>query len=357
MRGLDVRYISLCQGPKNGRAIIAKADLPAGAEVVEKTVALRKADDAKRMVYGVVYAPESVDADGHVADAAEIESAMLRFMEKGRVGQIDTNHDERTGGAYVAESWLTKADDSGIVVDPLFPEEPAGTWAVGIKVRDAATWSAVEEGEITGLSLAGVASLTPDEAPRSERAEGSAARPPTQQEPAAPTGREGFFKSLVHTMRDLLSEAEPQAVHKCACGCTTRQGAEKARTKCPDGRKPICDELGCWCDGQNDRMAAHKAKDRLMASVDSYIPTPERQMEVSPAALARVLAQMLAGDASAAAPSPVGKSAAADGDVAAALRALSERIEQIEKSTPGRQTRLGGSDGAAPEPARGLSII
>ena len=170
MRGLDVRYISLCGAGKNGRSIIAKAlgagDLPDGAEIIEKAIAIRKADAAKRMVYGVVYAPESVDADGHVASAAEIEKAMHGFMQDARVGQIDTNHDEQVGVGYVAESWLVKADESGAVVDALFPEEPAGTWAVGIKVADDASWAKVEKGELGGLSLAGVATLEARRSPK-----------------------------------------------------------------------------------------------------------------------------------------------------------------------------------------------
>lgn len=175
MRGLDVRYISLCGAGKNGRTIIAKGELPEGAEIVEKSIAIRKSDAAKRMVYGVVYAPESVDADGHVASAGEIEKAMHGFMQQARVGQVDTNHDEQVGVGYVAESWLVKADEDGVVVDALFPEEPAGTWAVGIKVADDASWAMVEKGELGGLSLAGVATLEAEAVAKSEGSEASEA--------------------------------------------------------------------------------------------------------------------------------------------------------------------------------------
>ncbi|MDX1420619.1 MAG: XkdF-like putative serine protease domain-containing protein [Rubricoccaceae bacterium] len=168
LRGVDVRYISLAGAGKNGRRILAKGEALGDRVVVEKAIPIRKADGAKRMVYGVVYAPESVDADGHVMDAVEIEKALHGFMRAGRVGQVDTNHDEQTGVGYVAECWLTKAVGEGssrAVCDALFPDEPEGTWCVGIKVTDDGAWSSVEAGELTGLSLAGVGQEEAVEAP------------------------------------------------------------------------------------------------------------------------------------------------------------------------------------------------
>jgi hypothetical protein len=59
--------------------------------------------------------------------------------------------------AYVAESWLTRADD------PLFPNEPAGSWAVGIQIGDTDTWKDLKSGAIAGISLAGIARVDPAE--------------------------------------------------------------------------------------------------------------------------------------------------------------------------------------------------
>ena len=159
--GVDVRYISLAGLPKNGRGLILKSDLGEGDVIVTREARIAKADAARQMAYGVVYAPDGVDADGHTMDAGEIEKAMLAFMAKGRVGAVDTDHDEQTGGAYVAESWLVKGTEAGETLDALFPGEAVGTWCVGIKVEDGATWDRIETGEITGLSFAGVAGLEP----------------------------------------------------------------------------------------------------------------------------------------------------------------------------------------------------
>lgn len=53
----------------------------------------------------------------------------------------------------MAESWITKSGD------PLFGDEPAGSWAVGIKIENAETWALIKSGEIQGLSMAGTAEV------------------------------------------------------------------------------------------------------------------------------------------------------------------------------------------------------
>lgn len=217
LRGVDVRYISLAGAGKNGRRILAKALLPEGEDlggrvIVEKAIPIRKSDEAKRMVYGVVYAPDSPDADGHLMEPAEIEKALHGFMQAGRVGQVDTNHDENAGRdngvGYVAECWLTKAvgeGDERAVVDPLFAEEPEGTWCVGIKVTDDGAWASVEKGEITGLSMAGVGveeDLTEEEAERFAPAFEKAAGLSTGPLDITGTKR----RSLIEKAKELLAQ-------------------------------------------------------------------------------------------------------------------------------------------------------
>ncbi len=213
LTAVDVRYISLAGRPKNGRALILKSDLAGGEVVVSHETAVLKADPVRRMAYGVVYAPDSVDADGHVMAADEIEKAMLGFMAKGRVGAVDCDHDEQTGGAYVAESWLVKGTEAGETLDALFPGEPVGTWCVGIKVEDAATWERVAKGEITGLSFAGVAVL-------------AAVEKAAPVETCVACGGTGSEATKADTMT-----------------------AEAGKTASCGGRKQICDEGGCWCQG------------------------------------------------------------------------------------------------------------
>jgi len=150
LKDLRVHFISLVGDAANRRDFLVKT---AGERdvAVEKNVSVLKTDDSRRMVYGIVYAPDEPDTDGDVMRADEIEKAAYGFMQNERAGQIDTRHSGEAGAGYVAESWLVKSSDA------LFGDEPEGAWAVGIKVTDDEVWKSVEDGELTGLSLAGLA--------------------------------------------------------------------------------------------------------------------------------------------------------------------------------------------------------
>ncbi|TCS70761.1 putative serine protease XkdF [Sulfuritortus calidifontis] len=145
---LDVQFISLVKRPANGRGIILR-----GATSGAREFAIAKADPMLKRVYGIVYAPDSVDAQGDWTDAETIRRAADVWMQTGRSRNVDAEHDFTPLPAFVAESWLVKSGD------PLFPDEKPGAWAVGIQIDDAALWDAIEAGEVEGLSLAGTARL------------------------------------------------------------------------------------------------------------------------------------------------------------------------------------------------------
>ena len=156
LKDVDVQFISLVHKGANQKTIVWKADdsAPTGEESswtgdrskpVQKTIAILKTDEEKRMVYGIVYAPDEVDSDGDTMTAGEIEKAAHAFMKAARTGQIDKQHNYQAGEGYIAESWIVRKSDE------LFTEE--GAWAVGIKVENDETWQAVKKGEIGGLSL------------------------------------------------------------------------------------------------------------------------------------------------------------------------------------------------------------
>lgn len=109
---------------------------------------------SKQVVLGVVYEPNVRDTDGNFMTAEEIEKMAYRFMEGLRNDSIDREHDGETGGyGTVVESFIARDGD---------PDFPHGAWVLGVHVTDAATWEAIEKGEITGFSLAGKCTLIPD---------------------------------------------------------------------------------------------------------------------------------------------------------------------------------------------------
>ena len=141
LKDLEVEFISLVKSPANGLPLVLKQ---AGSRVF----LLEKMDEERQVAYGIVYAPDVVDAQNDFADRFEIEKAAYRFMKAKRQDQVDQNHDfQPVVGAYIAESWIVKADD------PWFPMP--GAWAVGIKVEDPAVWAALKSGDLQGLSMAG----------------------------------------------------------------------------------------------------------------------------------------------------------------------------------------------------------
>ncbi len=119
---------------------------------------IRKRDDAKQLVLGEVYVPhdpndpDTIDSQGHAATADEIQKAAHAFLADCRQDCVDRDHDGVNQHGHVVESYLAKQDD------PLFKQ---GAWVVGIRVTDTDTWNAVENGDITGISLAGEAELIP----------------------------------------------------------------------------------------------------------------------------------------------------------------------------------------------------
>lgn len=149
---LSVSFLSLVKTPATGKGLTLKAaegQRPAAFNLAVKN------DDMMR-AYGVVYAPDQEDAHGDTADADTIRRASTEFMREGRLKNIDTEHSFTSEMAFVAESWLVRKGDA------LFPDEPEGAWAVGIQIGDPDLWKQLKSGELTGISLAGIARMEPE---------------------------------------------------------------------------------------------------------------------------------------------------------------------------------------------------
>lgn len=143
---IQISHISLVKAGANGRTFLFKSkDEEPKHEVI---VQLVKQDTKKGIVYGIVYEPEKVDSQGDIANAEEIEKAAYSFMKARNTLNVDKQHDFNNVDAYVAESWIIKAND------PVFPDA-VGAWAVAIKVEDPELKQAIEKGDIAALSMAG----------------------------------------------------------------------------------------------------------------------------------------------------------------------------------------------------------
>jgi hypothetical protein len=153
LKDLSVEFISIVPSGANQKQIIHKDEN--GVQSLQ--LRILKQNEELRMVYGIVYSPgtpETEDTQGDFMEAEEIRKTAFDFMANARIHNVDSDHDFDAGQGFVAESWITKSE--GDLKDPLFPEEPEGSWAVGIYVKDDEVWEGVKSGEYNGLSMAGV---------------------------------------------------------------------------------------------------------------------------------------------------------------------------------------------------------
>ncbi|XLG15175.1 XkdF-like putative serine protease domain-containing protein [Bacillus velezensis] len=110
---------------------------------------LAKEADEQKLVYGIVYEPDTVDAHGDFMTAAEIEKAAHGFLKDAR--EIDKQHDFQGGVGEVVESYVAPADFemNGETIKK-------GSWVLVTKASEA-VWDEIKKGEITGYSMAGIA--------------------------------------------------------------------------------------------------------------------------------------------------------------------------------------------------------
>lgn len=177
---LVVEFISVVDRPATGKTFTLKS----GATQIAAHVLpflVQKSDDELQVAYGIVYPADTVDAHGHWADAPTIRKAMERFMRASLTGNIDKQHNFSKQDAYAVECWIIRKGD------PLFPDEPEGSWAAGVKVLDPDLWKALKAGQYTGFSLAGYGELEP---------------PPNQTQPSWLNKFQTLIETIVNKSKD-----------------------------------------------------------------------------------------------------------------------------------------------------------
>ncbi|WP_271013955.1 XkdF-like putative serine protease domain-containing protein [Pseudomonas aeruginosa] len=112
---------------------------------------IAKADDAQRLVYGIVYEPNVADAHGDYMTPEEIEKAAHGFLKDAR--EIDKQHDFQGGVGEVVESYIAPSDFE--MGDEIIKK---GSWVLVTKASDE-IWEQIQKGEITGYSMAGTADI------------------------------------------------------------------------------------------------------------------------------------------------------------------------------------------------------
>ncbi len=163
LKDISITHISLVKAGANKKEIIYKSS--SNDPLHDVTIEIKKSDEEKGIIYGIVYAPDSVDTDGEYTTADEILKAAYGFMKAQNTTNVDKDHNFDNQKAFVAESWIVKENDA------VFPDEPVGSWAVAIKLEDEELKKSVKNGDIAGISMAGTATKVEDDNSSVEKAD------------------------------------------------------------------------------------------------------------------------------------------------------------------------------------------
>jgi hypothetical protein len=162
----EVKRLALCRRGKNGLTTLYKAD----GQTEFQT--LCKAEDEGSLL-AVMYAPERVDADGHVAGPEVVEEMLHTLMRNG--AELDIEHDGKVlakSQAYIAEAFVVQKGDARFQGWTDYDGTPAGDLsgaaAVKIKIEDPELRASRRRGDWDGVSLFGPAVGIPEVAPLSK---------------------------------------------------------------------------------------------------------------------------------------------------------------------------------------------
>ena len=160
IKNAQISFVSLVDKAANKKqfAIIKAESTP----TFEKAIPILKVDDEKRIVTGIVYEPDVLDAHKEFMTAEEIEKSAHQFLKDYR--NIDKQHDFVAGQADVVESWVAK--EAGKLGDQ---DIVKGTWLISVHVDDDDTWGEIKKGELTGFSMGGVGERVEHEVKKSEQ--------------------------------------------------------------------------------------------------------------------------------------------------------------------------------------------
>lgn len=127
---------------KNDGTIIEKA--------IEEIIPVEKGDE--HIVYGIVYEPDTVDAQGDKANAEEIKKAAYDFME--HVQTFKVMHKGNKVKVKILENYIAPVD---FTIEKR--EIKKGSWVLVTRILDKKLWKDIKSGKLTGYSMAGYAKV------------------------------------------------------------------------------------------------------------------------------------------------------------------------------------------------------
>lgn len=113
-------------------------------------IPISKIDQEERVVTGVVYEPDTVDAQGDSASAEEIRKASFNFMMKSMILGFEHKESISKFHAQIVENYIAP---TSFKLGEQFIK--AGTWLMSIKIHNDELWALIKSGEVSGFSMSG----------------------------------------------------------------------------------------------------------------------------------------------------------------------------------------------------------
>lgn len=152
LKNLKVEYVSYVDRAANLTTFYLTKNLEGKKKEPDFEMKVRlicSEKEEERKVYGLVYAPDTVDAHGDYTDADTLEKAAHNFMIDYQ--KMDMNHNGKEGAGKIVESFIAPE-----TFNVNGEEIKKGSWVL-VSLASEEVWDAIKKGEITGYSLAGTA--------------------------------------------------------------------------------------------------------------------------------------------------------------------------------------------------------
>lgn len=114
-------------------------------ETSQLSFAVARLDEGRRVVFGVVYQPNRIDAKGFFMEPEEVEKMAHRYMKLPYLQHsIDTQHDNIPNSCYPIESFIARKGD---------PDYVEGSWVLGVKIGNDDIWEQIVNGKLNAFSM------------------------------------------------------------------------------------------------------------------------------------------------------------------------------------------------------------
>lgn len=147
---VTITHVSYVRRGANKKQFFLAKSVCKQADAEFKVRFLSKGDNVgeKRLLYGIVYEPDTEDTYGDFMTKDEIEKTAHEFLEHYR--NIDTEHNLLAGAGVVVESYVAPVSLS--IGDDVIK---AGSWVLVTRASED-IWEAWKNGDITGYSMFGI---------------------------------------------------------------------------------------------------------------------------------------------------------------------------------------------------------